>query len=173
MGAHAYHPEKFLYRGHIVPAMKSTRSSSETNSNTYQWKKTFIYYCVFMIPISIIIYLKNLLAFCSGSSAPSISIAWMSIAFENYNDIIVYPLERLFPMLGITVKSFLLSTSGGLQWLLGCSKDWLCIWMTYVQERLLPIQHLKNLVATVKYIRIGYLRLKVQTSVVVHLNWKY
>jgi hypothetical protein len=41
-------------------AIERTSSSSE-QSETYQRKKTFIYYCVFMIPIPIIIQI-NILA---------------------------------------------------------------------------------------------------------------
>jgi len=44
-------------RDHIVPAMRRTSSSSETNSDTYQRKKTVIYYSVFMIPISTYYYI--------------------------------------------------------------------------------------------------------------------
>ena len=41
-----------------------------------------------MIPI--IIYTYNLLALCSGSPAPG-----MTLTFENESDVIVYALERL------------------------------------------------------------------------------
>jgi hypothetical protein len=43
----------------LLQAMKRTSSSSE-QSESYQRKKTFIYYCVFMIPIPIIIYTNRL-----------------------------------------------------------------------------------------------------------------
>jgi len=49
-----------------------------------------------MIPIHIIIYLWNLLAFCSGIPTPLISIVLrMSITFENDNNVIVYTLEKV------------------------------------------------------------------------------
>ena len=48
-----------------------------------------------MIPISIIIYKRHLLAFCSGSPAPLRSISSMTISFGNDNDIILYALENI------------------------------------------------------------------------------
>jgi len=96
----------FYIRDHITPAIKRTSSSSETMSNTYQRKKPIIYYCVFMIPIPVIIYIYNSLAFCSGSPAPLIEdIIRRTITFENDNNIIVYALKKIFPSQGIISTS--------------------------------------------------------------------
>jgi len=56
-----------------------------------------LFIVVFLWYLYLLLYIhKNLLAFCSGSPAPWISIlVWMPITFETDNNAIVYALERI------------------------------------------------------------------------------
>jgi len=75
LGAYAEHPDDLsIERLHCSRNNNNKFYQSELSGDTYQRMKTFIYYCVFMIPISIIIH-KNQWAFCSGSPKPQIGIS--------------------------------------------------------------------------------------------------
>jgi len=91
-----------IERSHCPGNGRSTSSSEQ--SETYQRNKTFIYYCVFMIPIPIYKYISIY------TLAPYLHDSWylgMTITFESDSDVFIYPLEKIISFAGENTYLFI------------------------------------------------------------------